>query len=134
MSGTSGAGKSAAAAATANAILLGQATKNVDVIVSTVQGGPDVIVDGQVALAEAGASNGVKRILPSDYALDIFKATLGEHLMFDLRRDADTTIAVTGIEQVNVLQSALMEMFLPSLGAIDYDDGVVSFWAMEHSP
>ena len=33
---------------------LSRATDGVDVIVSAVQGGNDVIIDGQVALAEAG--------------------------------------------------------------------------------
>ena len=112
----------------ADAASLDRATRNVDVIVSAVQGGHDVIVDGQVALAEAGVRNGVRRMLPSDYALDIFRATPGEHMMFDLRRTADGAIAASGIEHVHVLQGAFMEMFLPGSGVIDYDAGVVSFW------
>ncbi len=107
---------------------LDRATQGVDVIVSAIQGGPEVIVDGQVALAEVGKRNGVRRILPSDYALDLFKATPGEHAMFDLRRDADEGIAAAGLEQVNVLQGAFMEMFGPGAGAIDYDGGGVTFW------
>ena len=85
---------------------LDRATQGVDVIVSAVQGGPEVIVDGQVALAEASRRNGVRRIVPSDYALDLFKATPGEHPMFDLRRAADEAIAATGMEHVHVLQGA----------------------------
>ena len=107
---------------------LDRATQGVDVIVSAVQGGPDVIVDGQVALAEAGARNGVRRILPSDYALDLFKTTPGEHMMFDLRRHADAAIAAIGIEHVHVLQGAFMDMFRPGMGTIDLDAGIVSFW------
>jgi len=107
---------------------LNRATQGVDVIVSAIQGGPDVIIDGQVALAEVGMHNGVRRILPSDYALDLFKATPGEHMMFDLRRNADEAIEATGIEHVHVLQGAFMEMFGPGMGAIDYDGGVVTFW------
>jgi uncharacterized protein YbjT (DUF2867 family) len=107
---------------------LDRATQGVDVIVSAVQGGPDVIVAGQVALAKSGVRNGVKRILPSDYGLDLFEATPGEHLMFDLRRLADEQIAATGIEQVNVLQGAFMEMFGPKAGTFDYDAGTVRFW------
>ena len=112
----------------ADAASLDRATRDVDVIVSAVQGGPDVIVDGQVALAEAGARNGVRRILPSDYALDLFKTTPGEHMMFDLRRTADARIAAIGIEHVHVLQGAFMDMFRPGAGAIDLDAGVVRFW------
>ena len=107
---------------------LDRATQGVDVIISAVQGGPDVMVDGQVALAEAGKRNGVRRIQPSDYALDLFKATPGEHAMFDMRAQADARIAEIGIEQVNVLQGAFMDMFLPGHGAIDLDKGTIGFY------
>jgi uncharacterized protein YbjT (DUF2867 family) len=107
---------------------LDRATQGIDVIISAVQGGPDVIIDGQVALATAGKRNGVRRILPSDYGMDLFKATPGEHMMFDLRRKADEAIAAIGIEQVNVLQGAFMEMFGPRMGTIDHDAGSVTFW------
>jgi uncharacterized protein YbjT (DUF2867 family) len=112
---------------------LDRATQGVEVIVSAVQGGPEVIIDGQVALAEIGRRNGVRRILPSDYALDLFKATPGEHMMFDLRRRADEKIAATGIEHVHVLQGAFMEMFKPGAGVIG-DDGVVRFWGDGSQP
>jgi NmrA-like family len=107
---------------------LDRATQGVDVIVSAVQGGPDIIIDGQVALAEAGKRNGVRRILPSDYAMDIFKATPGEHMMFDLRRKADDAIAKVGIEHIHVLQGAFMEMFGPKMGTFDYEAGTYSYW------
>ena len=107
----------------ADAASLDRATQGVDVIVSAVQGGREVIVDGQVALAEAGRRNGARRILPSDYALDLFKATPGEHPAFDARREADAKIAATGLEQVNVLQGAFMEMLMPGRGAIDLETG-----------
>ena len=107
---------------------LDRATHGIDVIVSAVQGGPDVIIDGQVALAEAGKRNGVRRILPSDYALDFFKATPGEHMTFDMRAKADARIADIGIEQVNVLQGGFMDMFMPGNGAVDLDAGTVSFF------
>ena len=107
---------------------LDRSTQGIDVIVSALQGGPDVIVDGQVALAEAGKRNGVSRILPSDYGLDLFKATPGEHTMFDMRRKADEAIAAIGIAQVNVLQGAFMELFGPGMGTIDYDKGTATFW------
>ena len=112
----------------ADAASLDQATQGIDVIISAVQGGPDIIIDGQVALAQAGKRNGVRRIVPSDYALDLFKATPGEHMMFDLRARADEQIAGIGLEHVHVLQGAFMEMFGPGMGTIDYDANTVSFW------
>ena len=112
----------------ADALSLDRATQGVDVIVSAVQGGPEVIVDGQEALAKAGKRNGVRRILPSDYALDLFKATPGESPSYDARRDPRVRLAAVGLEQVNVLQGAFMEMLMPGRGAIDLDKGVVGFF------
>ncbi len=112
----------------ADAASLDRATQGVDVIVSAVQGGPDVIIDGQLALAQAGKHNGVRRILPSDFALDLFKATPGEHAAFDARRAADEQIAALGLEQINILQGGFMELFTPGMGAIDLDQGTVGFF------
>ena len=113
---------------------LDRATQGIDVIVSAVQGGPEVIVAGQVALAAAGKRNGVRRILPSDYALDLFKATPGEHAAFDWRAEADRRIAAIGLEQVNVLQGGFMDLFMPGRGAIDLDKGTVSFFGHGDHP
>ena len=113
---------------------LDRATQGVDVIVSAVQGGPDVITDGQVALAMAGKRNGVRRILPSDFALDLFKATPGEHAAFDARRAADEQIAAIGLEQVNILQGGFMELFTPGMGAIDLEKGTVGFFGDGERP
>lgn len=107
---------------------LDRATQGVDVVVSAVQGGPEIIVDGQVALARAAKRNGVRRILPSDYALDLFKRTPGEHAAFDMRGTADERIAAIGLEQVNILQGGFMDLFLPGRGAIDLDQGTVGFF------
>lgn len=107
---------------------LHRATQGVEVIVSAVQGGPDIIVDGQVALAKAGKANGVRRMLPSDFGLDLFKATPGEHMMFDLRAKADANIADIGLEQVNILQGGFMDLFLPGRGAINLDKGTIGFF------
>ncbi len=87
---------------------LDHATQGVDVIVSALQGSPDVMIAGQVALAEAGKRNGVRRILPSDFALDFFKATPGEHMLFDLRRTASEAVAKTGLE------AAVVELAMPA--------------------
>ena len=106
---------------------LDKATEGVDVVVCAVQGGPDVIIDGQVALAKAAKANGVKRILPSDFALDLFKATPGEHMMFDLRRRADEAIAATGLEAVHILNGGFMTLFVPGNGTLG-TDGVVTYW------
>ena len=85
-----------------------------------------MIVDGQLALARAAARNGVRRILPSDFALDIFKAPPGEHVYFDLRREADELIADTGIEHVHVLNGAFMDGFVDAF--FDHETRTATYW------
>ena len=106
------------------------AATGVDVVVSAVQGGRDVVVDGQVALARAAVAAGARRILPSDYALDVFKATPGEVLSYDLRREAGERIAELPIERVHVLNGAFLDMFAHPQGALELDDerGTATFW------
>lgn len=113
---------------------LDRATDGADVIVSAVQGGPEVIVEGQAALAAAGKRNGVTRMLPSDFALDLFKAVPGEHPAFDARRTADERIAAIGLQQVNLLPGGFMEMFLSRMGAVDWTAGTISFWGDGERP
>lgn len=115
---------------------LASATADVDVVVSALQGDRRVIVDGQVALARAAAANGARRILPSDFALDLFKATPGEQVSFDLRREADEQIAELDIEQVNVLSGAFLDG-IASPGAVirlDDDARTATFWGSGDEP
>ena len=109
---------------------LGRATEGVDVVVSAVQGGREVVVDGQIALARAAARNGVRRILPSDFALDVFKSSPGELFPFDLRREADEEISSLEIEHVHVLNGAFLDTLATGGGIVNFDDeaGVASFW------
>ena len=109
---------------------LDDATRGVDVVVSALQGGRDIIVDGQVALARAAVANGVRRILPSDYALDLFKATPGEHAAFDLRREADEQIAELDIERINVLNGAFLDGLAMPGAIVTFEDdaGIATFW------
>jgi len=109
---------------------LDRPTRGVDVVVSALQGGREVIVDGQVALARAASANGARRMLPSDYALDLFKAPPGEHLPFDERREADEAIAALGMEHVHVLSGAFLDMLAMPGAIVQFDDdaGVATLW------
>ncbi len=105
---------------------LQRATEGVDVVVSAVQGGRDVIVDGQLALARAAHEQGAWRIIPSDFALDLFAATPGEHPAFDLRREAGQAIAELGIEHVHILNGAFLDGMVDM--GFDHTARQVNFW------
>lgn len=113
-----------------DAASLGRATEGVDVVVSALQGGREIIVDGQIALARAAVGSGVRRFLPSDFALDLFKATPGELFPFDLRCEADEEIASLGMEHVHVLSGAFLDGLATGGGIVEFDEeaGVASFW------
>ena len=70
---------------------LDDATRGVDVVISAMQGQRDIIVDGQIALATAAVRSGVRRFIPSDFAIDLFKAPAGAP-QFEARTDADHEI------------------------------------------
>lgn len=108
---------------------LDAATAGVDVVVSALQGGPNVIVDGQVALAQAATRNGVRRFLPSDYAIDLFAAPEGAP-QFDMRRRADNAIDALPMQVVHVLNGAFMDMMLDpgTPGLVDVANSTVTLW------
>jgi len=108
---------------------LDAATAGVDVVLSALQGGRDIIVDGQVALAQAAARNGARRFLPSDFAIDLFAAPEGAP-QFDARRQADRTIDALPMQVVHVLNGAFMDMMLDPAtpGLIDVSAGTVMLY------
>lgn len=105
------------------------ATGGVDVVISAVQGMRETIVDGQLALLDAARRNGVRRIIPSDFAVDLFKLEPGSHPMLDWRREADEAIARSGLEHVHVLNGAFHEVVIaPFFQVFDLGAGTASYW------
>jgi nucleoside-diphosphate-sugar epimerase len=60
--------------------------KDAYAVVSAVQGGPDVIIEGQRLLLHAARDAGVRRFIASDYSLDLFKVKPGNITTSELRR------------------------------------------------
>ncbi len=80
-------------------------------LVSALQGGQDVIVDGQTQLLRAAREAGVKRFIPSDYSLDLFKVKPGHIPTSDMRRQfASVADAERGnVEVVHVLNGGFLD-------------------------
>jgi nucleoside-diphosphate-sugar epimerase len=114
---------------------LDQATASVDVVVSALQGGPEIIVDGQVALAESAVRAGVRRFVPSDFAIDLFSAPEGAP-QFAMRRRAASAIDALPLEVVHVLNGAFMDMMLDpkTAGIVDLENGTASVWGTGDEP
>lgn len=114
---------------------LDAATAGVNVVVSALQGGREVVLDGQVALAQAAARQGARRFLPSDFAIDLFAAPAGAP-QFDLRRQAGTVIDALPMQVVHVLNGAFMDMMLDPAtpGLIDVEHGTARYYGTGDEP
>lgn len=112
-----------------------RALDGVDVVVSAVQGGPDVVVDGQVALLRAAEKAGVSRLIPSDFAVDLFRLDDGDNVFLDDRRKAHEAFAGTGVQVTSVLNGAFPEvMTAPFLEIVDWEKGTFSYWGDGDQP
>ena len=80
-------------------------------IISAVQGGPEVIIDGQTRLLRAARNAGVRRFIPSDYSLDLFKVKPGHIPTSDMRHKfASVADAERGeVEVVHVLNGGFLD-------------------------
>jgi uncharacterized protein YbjT (DUF2867 family) len=108
---------------------LERATKGADIVISAVQGGPDVIVEGQGRLLAASRKTGVKRLVSSDYSFNHFALTEGENVNSDWRRAFDKTVMASGIGHTFFCNGGFMEVMMsPFIGLVDKAAGTLSFW------
>ena len=107
-------------------------------VVSAVQGGPDIIVDGQAHLLRAARDAGVKRFIPSDYSLDLFKLTPGHIPTSDWRRQfASLADAERGaVEVVHVLNGGFLDrsVLFGFIRVIDVETQTAFVWGDGKQP
>ena len=130
----SAAGAELVTADLADAASLAAACAGIDVVVSSVQGLRDVIVDGQTRLLRAAEQAGVKRMIPSDYSLDLFKTPEGSNRNLDLRRELNRALDASSVRGTSVLCGAFMDLL--AMGAIgpDAKTGVYKVWGDADQP
>lgn len=107
-------------------------------VVSTLQGGPDVIVDAQLALLRAAKAAGARRFIPSDYSYNVFALPEGININSDWRRtlgDKARTEVTGAFEVVHVLQGIFTDKHvLGFLGLLDGEAGVIRYWGDGATP
>lgn len=116
----------------------GAAVRGAFAVVSTLQGGPDVIIDAQFALMRAAKAAGARRFIPSDYSYDVFALPAGINLNSDWRRTLGERAAqetTDTFEVVHVLQGIFCDAYvLGFLGVLDGERGVVRYWGDGTAP
>jgi uncharacterized protein YbjT (DUF2867 family) len=111
------------------------AVKGADAVISTVNGGPDVVVDGQLALLEAAARHGVRRFVPSDYSGNYFSLEEGDNVLLELRRRVAERVRASGVGHSFVLSGGFMEVALsPFLGTFDFAGRRATPWGTGDEP
>ncbi|MCA9711564.1 MAG: MOSC domain-containing protein [Myxococcales bacterium] len=115
-----------------------QACRGAFAVVSAVQGGPEVIVDGQLALLRAAAEAGVRRFIPSDFSFDIFGLAPGRNINTDWRRTFAERAAEAGgeVQVVHVLNGCFLDVgvLFGFLGAFDLAEGTMALWGGGRTP
>lgn len=114
------------------------AVKGAYAVVSTVQGGPEVIIDAQLALLKAAKAAGARRFLPSDYSFDLFSVPEGVNVNSDWRRTLATKAVAEETERfevVHLLQGIFTDQYvLGFLGLFDGEKGVARYWGDGQTP
>ncbi|MEV0823762.1 NmrA family NAD(P)-binding protein [Nonomuraea rubra] len=114
---------------------LAQAMAGAEVVVSAVQGDADVIVQGQANLLRAAEKAGVPRLIPSDFAIDLFRLDDGDNVFLDHRRAAHEAFAGTHVAVTSVLNGAFVEvMTAPFLEIVDWEAGTFGYWGDGEQP
>lgn len=107
-------------------------------VISTLQGGPDIIIDAQLALARAARAAKVRRFIASAFSYDLFALPQGVNINTDWRRTfAERAKAEVGdsLEVVHVMQGIFTDKFvLGFLGLLDARAGVLRYWGDGKTP
>ena len=106
---------------------LREALAGADVVVSSLNGLRDIIVEAQTRLLEAAVSAGVPRFMPSDYAADFTKLADGENRNFDLRREFRARLLRAPIGATSILNGGFMELLLRGR-LLDMKAQTVNYW------
>jgi nucleoside-diphosphate-sugar epimerase len=114
---------------------LARAMDGAEVVISAVQGGQDVIVEGQVQLLRAAETAGVPRLIPSDFAVDLFRLDTGDNVFLDHRRQAHEVFAGSHVRLTSVLCGAFAEvMTAPFLALVDWENATFGYWGDGDQP
>lgn len=104
----------------------------IDTVVSAVQGGPETIVERQLAWYAAAARAGVKRFIPSDFSFDFLNLGEGENINSDWRRAfaRQASAMGAGTELVHIMNGCFLDagVLFGFLGAFDLNRREAYLW------
>lgn len=113
---------------------LAAALDGVKIVVSAIQGGPDLVVGGQLNLLRAAEKAGVERFVPSDFAIDMTKLDADDNVVIDWRRQAAAAFEGSSLDVLSVLNGAFVEVMTGFMDLVDWDTKTLSHWGDPDQP
>lgn len=111
---------------------LQKSLQGVKSVISAVQGGPEVIIQGQETLLNAAIKNNVTKFIPSDFSVNIFKLEENEHPFLEWRRQFANILQKSGIPQYqHVLNGCFYDVTFGFWGVYNKDQQTVSYYGSE---
>jgi nucleoside-diphosphate-sugar epimerase len=107
---------------------LTRAVEGADILISTVSGVRDVIVDLQGRLLEAAVAAGVPRFMPSDFAVDFRGHRPGTNRNLDLRREFMERLDAAPIRATSVLCGMFTDLLRGTAPMVSPRLGRVIHW------
>lgn len=118
-----------------DAATLDRVLQGTEAVLSTLQGGPDVIVDGQLNLLAACRRVGVKRFLPTDFSGDYNGISYGDNDNYDPRKRFAELAHGTGTAVTHIMNGAFTEVFFaPFLGIFNFPARTATHWGTGDEP
>jgi uncharacterized protein YbjT (DUF2867 family) len=114
---------------------LAKACEGIDVVVSAVQGGAEVIIEGQRNLLAAAEAAGVKRMIPSVFSVDLTQLDFQDNVNLDLRKTFDKSFASSKVAPTSVYCGGFLDVILsPRFPMIDWEKGIMRYWGDGNQP
>jgi len=110
---------------------LNSALEGVHTVISCLQGGEDVMIDGQMNIVRAAEAKGVKRFVPSHFSIDLFGIKEGDNFFLDQRRRFHNAFNKEkhSIQLLTFLIGFFIDkIVLPFLGILDFKSNKTYFW------
>ena len=107
---------------------LAPAVEGIGTVVSALQGLEDVIVTAQSHVLKAAHGAGVRRMIPSDFSVDLYRFGWGLNRNLDLRREFGRRLDASDVQRVSVLNGCFSDMFLFGFPILDAEAGTFDLW------
>jgi NAD(P)-dependent dehydrogenase (short-subunit alcohol dehydrogenase family) len=107
---------------------LSKACAGAHCVVSALSGLREVIIDAQKLLLDGAIAAGVKRFIPSDYALDFTRFSHGENRNLDWRREFHQHLDKAPIEATSILNGAFADMLTGQMPLVLFKQKKVLYW------